>query len=282
MQTRRVWVPIVIAGLTILLVVFIVLSYEARIASDRAHDQDQEITLSRLRGLYDTLAADHQILQNDYETLFERCARIPECITEDVADPDDLSTPEPAPDDTATAPNTGSGTGTTIYQIPTQEQVDAAVASFCSVGSRCSDPPTFEQVLSAVSTYCISGQCRGNPGEDSTVPGPQGEPGQDSTVPGPEGPIGPQGPGPTVEQILAAVTAYCSGDVCKGPKGDTGEPGATGERGPGPTDQQISDAVAAYCLQSNCGPTSEQIAQAVEAYCAANNGCRPEDTGPLE
>lgn len=50
---------------------------------------------------------------------------------------------------------------------------------------------------------------------------------------GPQGPDGEQGPAPTDEQILAAVTDYCaSSGLCVGPQGATGATGSSGSSGP--------------------------------------------------
>ena len=55
--------------------------------------------------------------------------------------------------------------------------------------------------------------------------GPKGDPGID-------GPRGLTGPGPTGEQVLAAIAAYCSNDNCRGTEGVKGDPGGAGVPGP--------------------------------------------------
>lgn len=104
------------------------------------------------------------------------------------------------------------------------------------------------------------------------------------------GPRGVQGPGPTREQVDAAVSAYCAErGLCRGPAGVAGEP---------PTPSQVALAVASYCnargecagLQGERGesgekgdpPTEQQIADAVVAYCA-DGRCRGEtgERGPV-
>lgn len=75
-------------------------------------------------------------------------------------------------------------------------------------------------------------------------------------IAGPQGEPGERGPGPSLAQVLAALTDYCSGGVCRGddgddgargPRGATGEVGAVGPRGapgesvtgpPGPQGEQ--------------------------------------------
>lgn len=56
------------------------------------------------------------------------------------------------------------------------------------------------------------------------------------------GPVGPQGPGPTEEQVSIAVRAYCASGSCTGPAGPPGPagqdstvPGPQGPVGPGST-----------------------------------------------
>lgn len=106
---------------------------------------------------------------------------------------------------------------------------------------------------------------------------------------GPQGTQGEPGPAPTAEQIMAAVSSYCSsgacegkqptrpqvasavasycdGSRCTGPRGQQGQPGksitgapgstgATGPQGPGPTVAQMAAAVADYCAGGRCtGP----------------------------
>lgn len=100
-------------------------------------------------------------------------------------------------------------------------------------------------------------------------------------VPGPQG---PQGPGPSDDQIAVAVERYCAANGCMGPAG------------PAPSALQVAEAVASYCdARGECrgdagtagtpgetgatgpqgpGPTDGQIATAVESYCSAHDGCR--------
>lgn len=85
-------------------------------------------------------------------------------------------------------------------------------------------------------------------------------------VPGPEGPIGPSGPGPTPEQISAAVAAYM-----------LDHPAPAGRA---PTPSEVAAAAAGY-LSANPPspgrpPTAGEIAAAVETYYAAN----PPPRGP--
>ena len=64
---------------------------------------------------------------------------------------------------------------------------------------------------------------KGNPGADSTVPGPQGNPGADSTVPGPQGNPGTPGADSTVPGPMGDPGAD---STVPGPMGDPGTPGA--------------------------------------------------------
>lgn len=107
------------------------------------------------------------------------------------------------------------------------------------------------------------------------VPGPQG-------VPGTQGPTGEPGPGPSSEEVMAAVASFCTDTgKCQGPQGDNASA------------RQVAIAVAAYCNNRGMcsGPSGidgrdgadgqdaepispEQIAAAVTTYCNANNQCR--------
>src|SRR5690606_12800904 len=85
-------------------------------------------------------------------------------------------------------------------------------------------------------------------------------------APGPEGPRGEPGPGPTEEQIQAAVSAYL-----------TAHPPPAGR---GPTPAEVAAAVASYLIanppEPGRPPTAEEIAAAVETYFARN----PPPPGP--
>lgn len=52
-------------------------------------------------------------------------------------------------------------------------------------------------------------------------------------------------------------------------------PGPQGPQGPGPSQQQIEQAVASYCALITCvtGPTAPQVAQAVATYCNVHGQC---------
>lgn len=53
-------------------------------------------------------------------------------------------------------------------------------------------------------------------------------------------------------------------------------PGPQGPQGPGPSQQQIEQAVASYCALVTCvtGPTAPQVAQAVATYCNVHGQCQ--------
>ena len=103
---------------------------------------------------------------------------------------------------------------------PTDAQVAAAVAAYCTTDGRC-DPksPSATQVALAVSEYCSSrGECKGPSGNDG---------GTGAT--GATGNNGVDGQNATPEQIMAAVQQYCSNNNCQGPKGDAGSIGPDGQ-----------------------------------------------------
>lgn len=97
---------------------------------------------------------------------------------------------------------------------PTQAQVAAAVAAYCS-GGACVGRPTQAQVAAAVAQYCVRGRCTGPAGAD----GQDGVPGE-------------RGPGPSDAQVAQAVAAFCSDGRCRGPQGEKGPAGADGAPGP--------------------------------------------------
>lgn len=109
---------------------------------------------------------------------------------------------------------------------PTATQVSDAVAVYCAGHDGCTSGPTAAQVAVAIRGFCAAGQCRGAPGDDATgAPGAAGQPGQN-------GRDGAAGPGPTDDQLAAAVVSYCSAhDNCAGPAGGSGSPGPTGPPG---------------------------------------------------
>ncbi len=107
---------------------------------------------------------------------------------------------------------------------PSPAQIRAAVASYCASAS-CGSGATAAQVAAAVNAYCSAAQCRGPAGRDGS-------------------PLSPA-------QVTQAVGVYCSQrDDCRGPAG------SPGPQGPGPTDEQVQAAVNAYCeTHNNCAPT---------------------------
>jgi hypothetical protein len=132
---------------------------------------------------------------------------------------------------------------------PSDAQIAAAVDAYCDLNG-CTGPsgpePNSLQVAAAVVTYCDNrGECRGPTGETGDVgtAGPDGSDGVDGQdgSDGASGSDGQQGPGPTNEQIAAAVESYCAAHGgCRGPAGADGEdsdvPGPQGPQGePGPT-----------------------------------------------
>lgn len=120
---------------------------------------------------------------------------------------------------------------------PTESQIMIAVTAYCQHG-KCQGEqgvqgkpganPSQQDIEDAVAAYCnANGECQGPAGDDGKQ-GETGKDGEDSTVPGPKGDTGP---GPTQEQINAAVSSYCGSHSCTGPKGETGAKGDPGKDG---------------------------------------------------
>lgn len=69
-------------------------------------------------------------------------------------------------------------------------------------------------------------------------------------------------PGPSRQQLVAAVAAHCAAGNCQGNdggKGEKGDKGDTGDQGPGPTDAQISAGIDTYCSGDRCrGPKGDK------------------------
>lgn len=128
---------------------------------------------------------------------------------------------------------------------PTAAQVRAAVADYCA-GDRCKPTVSRSQVAAAVADYCAGGLCQG---EDGTNGGP-GADGTDGTdgANGTNGTDGAPGPGPTDEQIAAAVEAYCADGKCRGEKGDAGTDGKDATITPSGTDCPDGERVSGVHL----------------------------------
>lgn len=139
---------------------------------------------------------------------------------------------------------------------PTIEEINAAVAAYCAARNNCSGrPPTTAEVAAAVAEYLTANPPQ--PGRPPTAaeisdavttwfaanPPQDGRDGQDGAD-GKDGEDGERGPGPTDEQIEAAVQAWLSqhppppGPSC--PAGYTLEPVlfASGETGLGCVDDE--------------------------------------------
>lgn len=114
------------------------------------------------------------------------------------------------------------------------KKLDAIQTSLQELAKKEDTVPSFPEVqkisLEGVSVVTL----RGEPGRDSTVPGPrgmEGPPGKDSTVPGPIGPQGPAGkdskiPGPPGPEGTPGKDSKVPGPA--GPQGPAGSPD-TGE-----------------------------------------------------
>lgn len=168
--------------------------------------------IAGLRGQYETLHAQ-------YEGLYD------EALQKGV-DPE-APAPEDVPDVDGAEPEVQTPDPVTITTGPSDDQVVAAVAAWCSTHD-CVPRPTMTQVADALADYCAANRCRGADGEDSTVPGP----------------------GPTTEQIATGVAAYCADGACRGEDGDDATP---------LTAEQIQAAITAYCdARDQCrGPGGE-------------------------
>lgn len=115
---------------------------------------------------------------------------------------------------------------------PTDAQIAVAVNGYCDLHDGCVGTPSKTQVTAAVHAFCSAGACRGQSGTRGPV-GRSGSPGASGSS-GAAGSQGPAGPGPTDDQIAAAVAAYCTAHGnCTGPAGPAGSTGPTGPAGRG-------------------------------------------------
>lgn len=90
---------------------------------------------------------------------------------------------------------------------PTQAEIALAVINYCSDGKCDAKSPTADQVATAVFNYCTTrNSCKGDTGA-----------------------TGAAGASVTTDQVMAAVTQYCSDGRCVGPTGSAGTPGADGK-----------------------------------------------------
>lgn len=174
-----------------------------------------------------------------------------------------VSTPAPGPAGPA-GPQGEQGPG------PTAEQINLAVATYCSAHDGCTGTPSRAEVAAAVTAYCATGACTG-------PTGPAGA----SGAAGKDGQTGPQGPGPTDAQVQTAVAAYCAAhNGCTGPAGHNGADGSTGPTGPaGPAGRGITSidctglGVDQLTIHYSDG-TSETVP------CAASSSTSTEPTSP--
>lgn len=143
-------------------------------------------------------------LETNYAALYEKFER---CKGKDVEKAPACASPGVPPVDEVTGK-------TTIVQ-PVERlstfEIRNAVATYCAATGVCDgQDPSKSQVLAAVSKYCdANGSCTPPPPKDGV-----------DGAPGVAGAEGPRGPGPTDEQVVAAVVDYCSKNSCVGPKGD--------------------------------------------------------------
>jgi len=117
---------------------------------------------------------------------------------------------------------------------PSLSEVEDAVSRYCTQVS-CGIPPSAGQVAQAVSTFCdVHAQCTG-PGGKAGRNGNNGLNGHN----GASGATGAEGPGPTSDQVAAAVASYCAAhNQCQGPPGPTGATGPGGPSGSNGADGQ--------------------------------------------
>ena len=112
---------------------------------------------------------------------------------------------------------------------PTTAQMDAALERYCATHD-CTPGPTRAQVTEALADLCSEIRCRGEDGEDSTVPGPP----------------------PTAEQIDAAQARYCDArNECRGADGSNGADGDDGVPGRGL--QSMQCATGGWVIQYTDG-----------------------------
>lgn len=138
-------------------------------------------------------------------------------------------------------------------------------------------------------------------------------------ITGPRGPAGAQGPPPSDEQVLRAVTSFCTdtgacrgsdgrsvtaaqvaaavasycnaNGECRGPTGSSGvdgidgvdgADGATGPQGPPPTAEQIAAAVDAYCGGGACqGPAGPKGEPGAPGTIITSFECTETDAGVM-
>jgi len=95
---------------------------------------------------------------------------------------------------------------------------------------------------------------RGEPGEDSTVPGPPGAAGEDSTVPGPRGPAGESStvPGPRGANGTDGKDSTVPGPP--GPVGPVGPVGPMGPAGPAGLDSTVPGPIGPMGPAGPAGP----------------------------
>jgi hypothetical protein len=123
-----------------------------------------------------------------------------------------------------------------VYQVATDDQVRSAVSEYLRVHPPADGrTPSTAEVEAAVTRVCQAIGCQGQPGAD----GADGDDGQDASDAQVAGKVAAwcadnNGCLPTAEEILAAVTAYCSADPspCVGPAGAQGPQGEQGQPGP--------------------------------------------------
>jgi len=120
---------------------------------------------------------------------------------------------------------------------PTLTEVEDAVTRYCTQVS-CGIPPSAGQVAQAVSTFCNAhAQCSG-PGGKTGRNGNNGLNGHN----GSPGATGAEGPGPTSDQVAAAVSSFCAAhNQCQGPAGASGSRGASGATVTGPPGENGSN-----------------------------------------
>jgi len=227
-------------------------------------DLRQDLEDTKVR--QDTAAAQAQILADQVKELGER----PVISQEQLVGPRGTAGEPgrtPGASEVALAVSSYCADGRCNGKRPTVAQVANAVSTYCNARGECTGPQGLTGPQGSKGDTGATGAtgAKGSDGKDgangkdgskgekgdSGEPGPSGADGKDGAAgtpgePGPSGPPGPAGekgdkgdPGdpPTADQILAAVSAYCSTNACaKGDKGDPGDPGPQGEPGPAGAD----------------------------------------------
>lgn len=154
-----------------------------------------------------------------------------------------------------------------VVIAPTAAQIRAAVTSYLTANPPAPGrPPTKNEIDLAVAAYLSDNPPPAGPSGTNGANGANGADGQD-------GQPGAPGPGPTDEQVLEAVSAYCaSNDGCRGTKGADGSDGEDGNPGQPP----FSWTYVSLGREYVCSRVADFDASKPQYT------CEPTDPGPLD